>query len=175
MTQSAEPWSVPVRLDEIGRALDRRIEADAPTRDRIAKALGIEALNELAADLRVTQTGPAGEVKGRLHAKVVQICGVTLEPFETAIDTDFAVPFTTEPAAGPDPETEEFGLADLDAPDVIDNGVIDLGAYVVEHLALELDPFPRKPGVEFEAPEAERETSPFAVLAGLNPQKKQDS
>ena len=44
---------------------------------------------------------------------------------------------------------------------------LDLGAYLVEHLALEIDPFPRKPGVEWEPPPAETPASPFAVLQQL--------
>ena len=44
---------------------------------------------------------------------------------------------------------------------------VDLGAYVVEDLSLAIDPFPRKPGVAFEAPEQTGELSPFAVLAKL--------
>ncbi len=168
----ADPWPVIVRLDEVGKRLDRHLVADATDRARIAEALGLQALNALAAEVTVTQTGPGGEVRGDLHAKVVQICGISLEPFETDIRSAFAVPFTTAPAAEPDPEGQEFGLADLDAPDVIPTGVLDVGAYVVEHLALELDPFPRKPGVEFEAPPPEHEASPFAVLAELKPPEK---
>ena len=33
---------------------------------------------------------------------------------------------------------------------MLEGDAIDLAAYVVEHLALEIDPFPRKPGVEFD-------------------------
>ena len=44
---------------------------------------------------------------------------------------------------------------------------VDLAAYVVEHLALEIDPWPRKPGVVFEAPEGPAEPSPFDVLREL--------
>lgn len=168
----ADPWPVIVRLDEIGKRLDRKLVADEMDRARIAESLGLEGLNLLEAEVVITQTGPAGEVKGDLHAQVVQICGVSLEPFETSIRSAFTVPFTTEPAAEQDTEDQEFGLADLDAPDVIETGVLDVGGYVVEHLALELDPFPRKPGVEFEAPPPEREASPFAVLANLKPPGK---
>ena len=168
----ADPWPVIVRLDEVGKRLDRHLIADETDRARIAESLGLPALNALEANVTVTQTGPAGEVRGELHAKVVQICGVSLDPFETDIRSAFAVPFTIEPAAAPDPEDQEFGIADLDAPDVIETGVLDVGGYVVEHLALELDPFPRKPGVEFEAPAPEREASPFAVLAELKPPEK---
>ena len=39
-----------------------------------------------------------------------------------------------------DPEGE-------DPPDLLDEDRIDLADYVVEHLALDIDPFPRKPGV----------------------------
>ncbi|HWE46237.1 MAG TPA: DUF177 domain-containing protein [Caulobacteraceae bacterium] len=172
-SSEADPWPVIVRLDEVGKRLDRRMLADEMDRARIAKALGLEALNLLEADVAILQTGPGGEVRGQVHAKVVQICGVSLEPFETDIRSDFSIPFTTEPAAGADDaEDHEFGLADLDAPDVIETGVLDIGAYVIEHLALELDPFPRKPGVEFEAPPEEHEASPFAVLAELKPSGK---
>ena len=41
--------------------------------------------------------------------------------------------------------------------------------HVIEHLALEIDPFPRKPDAVFEPPATEEETSPFAVLKGLKP------
>ena len=48
---------------------------------------------------------------------------------------------------------------------------IDLAAYVVEHLALELDPFPRKPGAEFDYQPEAAEVSPFAVLKKLTDPK----
>jgi len=50
---------------------------------------------------------------------------------------------------------------------VLENDSIDLAAYVVEHLSLELDPFPRKPGAVFEPPAEEGSASPFAVLRKL--------
>ena len=55
-----------------------------------------------------------------------------------------------------------------DPPDLIVNGLFDLGALAAEFLALALDPYPRKPGVSFveTAPEAEgpESVSPFAAL-----------
>jgi len=38
---------------------------------------------------------------------------------------------------------------------------------VIEHLVLEIDPFPRAPDAEFTPPEAEPESSPFGKLAQL--------
>ena len=40
---------------------------------------------------------------------------------------------------------------------------------MIEHLALELDPFPRKPGAVFVQPPEPTELSPFAALKSLKP------
>ena len=106
-----------------------------------------------------------------LEARVEQICGVTLEPFGNEVSSDFELRFTTrEPE--PPPPGEELGLADLDAPEYVPGPTLDLGALVVEELSLALDPFPRKPGVVFEPPQAESEPSPFAALAALKREPK---
>ena len=50
------------------------------------------------------------------------------------------------------------------------DGRIDLGALTAESLALALDPYPKKPGVEFEPPAVDGTSegeSPFAVLSRL--------
>jgi hypothetical protein len=70
------------------------------------------------------------------------------------------------PEPAPDGEIELDLEAD-DPPDVLDGDVLDLGAYLVEHLALEIDPFPRKPGVAFEAPAEPAAPSPFDALKRL--------
>jgi hypothetical protein len=167
------PWSVPLRLDDIGSGVERRLVADDAVRARIAKALGLEGLKTLEADLRVRSGAEHGSVSGAIRAEVVYLCGVTLEPFESLIEAEFEDHFTTRapdlPAAG-----EELGLADLDTPDFIEGGVIDLGGYIVEQLALEIDPFPRKPGAVFEPPVGEEPPSPFEALAALKPRAGKD-
>ena len=48
------------------------------------------------------------------------------------------------------------------------NGQIDLGALTAEFLALGLDPYPRKPGVDFSYQDpADEKDSPFAALGKL--------
>jgi hypothetical protein len=97
---------------------------------------------------------------------------VTLEPFDSDLEGEVRVRALPEGSAalgGPD---EAGGELDLDPegddpPDALEGDRIDLAAYVVEDLSLAIDPFPRKPGVEFEAPEQPGEPSPFAVLAKL--------
>jgi uncharacterized metal-binding protein YceD (DUF177 family) len=68
--------------------------------------------------------------------------------------------------------TAEDGVVEVpledDAPEEIDSLHYDLAAALIEEFILALDPYPRAPGVEFQAPEGEGATeSPFAVLKGL--------
>ena len=60
-----------------------------------------------------------------------------------------------DPAGGRRRETLTVSLADEDDPDPVIDGKIDLGALAAEFFALGLDPYPRKPGVEFVAPAEE--------------------
>lgn len=166
-----EPWSDPVRLSEVARGpSERRLVADEVARRRTAETLGLDELLSLEADVRLSPWLDGARLSARWRARVVQTCGVTLDPFETELAGEFevsAVPAgsaaASEPAGGElaiDPEAP-------DPPDVLEEDRIDPAAYVVEHLALEVDPYPRKPGVVFEPPEAEPEQSPFAALAAL--------
>ncbi len=164
-------WSVPVRLDQVGKGTGRRLVADATQRSVLAGQLELDSLDLLEAEVEVLPWGRDYEIKGTFRAKVVQTCGVTLEPLPTQIEGRFSVKASeTPPEDEHDPDLE-IGLDTPDPPDVIENGQIDVAAYVIEHLALEIDPFPRKPGAEFEPPVTAPEPSPFAVLAQLRRDK----
>ncbi|NEX92085.1 DUF177 domain-containing protein [Caulobacter sp. 17J65-9] len=169
------PWSVPVRLEVVGAGLTRRLVAEEAVRARIAKALDLAGLDSLEADVEVRPVLDTHyEIRGRFRAAVVYTCGVTLETFPSEVDGDFDMRATTDPAAVSYEDSGEITLETMDPPDLIEHGVLDLGAYVVEQLALGLDAFPRKPGVEFETPAQEAEPSPFAKLAQLklnNPER----
>ena len=100
---------------------------------------------------------------------MTQTCVVTLEPFEAEVAEPVELRFADLPEAaldGGEPRVVE--VAEEDAPDPIVSGRIDLGALTAEFLALGLDPYPRKPGVAFDAPGETRE-SPFAALGRLRP------
>lgn len=163
------PWSERIRLDQIGRGASRELEADEAARGRIAKALDLEALDRLEAVVELKPAGKGWRLDGKLSASVVQACGVTLEPLPADLTSEFQVDlieaaYAPAPPTGPDAE-----IVDPDGPDVIEDGGVDLAVYVVEHLFLALDPYPRKPGAVFEPPAAEAEPSPFDVLKSLKP------
>ena len=166
------PWSETLRLSELKHgAVTRRLEPDDAVRARIARALDLDALPALTAELEAAAWLDGARLTGRWSAEVVQTCGVTLEPFTSALSGEIAVRAVPQdsPAAGAGDRDVALDLDAEDPPDVLTEDRIDLAGYVVEHLALEVDPYPRKPGVEFEPPPAEPEASPFAVLKTLKP------
>jgi uncharacterized metal-binding protein YceD (DUF177 family) len=163
-----QPWSVCVTLPDVQRgARIVNLEPDAPTRAKIAKMLDLVELNRLTARVEVSAYFDGAQINGSWTGAVVQTCGITLEPFETALHGAFQVHCV--PHGSPliiEPENDvEVDLGQPDPPDILENDSIDVAHYVVEHLALEIDPFPRKPGAAFEPRAPENPQSPFAVLA----------
>jgi hypothetical protein len=170
MTAQPSPWPKFVPLGEARRGAAMRLVADAATRASIARALDLEALDALEADVELAAWLDGAVVEARWRAEIVQICGVSLDPFPTQLEGRFTV--RVVPAGSPNaplPTEGEIVIDPLaeDPPDIVDGEAIDVGGYVVEHLALEIDPFPRKPGVEFESPADAATSSPFDVLRGL--------
>ncbi len=164
-------WPHPVRWPEIQHGPSRlELVADSATLGRVAAALDLVAAKSLRADLTLGSWLDGIAIDGRIEALVTRICGVSLEPFDEAIDEAMSVRIVPpgSPNAPAAPEADiMLDLEAEDPPDVLEGDTIDLGAYVVEHLALALDPFPRRPGAVFQPPQAGEPPGPFAVLAGL--------
>jgi len=172
MTAEDPPWSLRAPLSDLRRGpMTLDLTPDAEVQRAIAKALKLEDLQGLKGQVRLSPWLDGVELSGQWSAVVTQICGVSLDPFQTPLSGDFQI--RCAPLGSPlliPPESEvEIDLDADDPPDALEHDWVDVAAYVVEHLALEIDPFPRKPGVEFVAPPAETPPSPFAVLARLQP------
>lgn len=160
------PYSEPVRLHQVGAGVTRRLEPDVAARGRIAKALDLASLDSFVAEMTLAPSPGGWRLSGRVRASLAQTCGITLEPLPVEIDA----PFSLTLAEAPDEEADEIVITlDDESPDPIEGGQVDLGQYAVEQLALQLDPFPRKPGAEFVQPPEPTEISPFAVLKQLRP------
>ena len=167
---AAPVWSVLVAVADVpetGRRLE--LAADAPSREAVAKAVGVVALLRLAAVFDLMRVGADGlRVAGRVSAKVVQSCVVTLEPIESEIDEDIALVFMPEAALPADAQDEEGIDTGDDPPEPLRDGVVDLGVVATEFLLLGIDPYPRKPDAVFVAASADDPAAhPFAALAAL--------
>lgn len=168
-------WPATLKLHELGRGpVKLTLEPDEAQRAAIAKQLGLKSLPSFAARVTAKPWLDGVELTGRFDAVVEQVCGASLEPFEQPVEGQIEVRAVPEgsPHAGP-PEGGELDL-DLEAPDppdLLERDVVDVSGYVLEHLALEIDPFPRKPGATFDYQAPEEETSPFAALKKLTEPK----
>lgn len=172
---AAVSWDKPVKLHELSRGpLRLTLEPDAAERAVIAKRLGLKSLPSLTAQVTVKPWLDGAEISGRFKAVVEQVCGISLDPFEEPVEGEIDV--RAAPAGSSNVTATEGGELDLDVdapdpPDILESDVLDVAGYLVEHLALELDPFPRKPGVTFDYQPPEEETSPFAALKKLTDPK----
>ncbi|MBU4434218.1 MAG: DUF177 domain-containing protein [Alphaproteobacteria bacterium] len=165
------PWPCEVKLGRVDRGgVSVRLEPDAAQRKALAKQLGLVAIEALEAEVYLTPWLDGAEVSGLIRARVTQTCGVTADEFEEPIDARFKVHvISADSYEAPQEEGGELALdpeAD-DPPDILEGDMVDVSGYVLEHLALELDPFPRKPGAVFEPPEPTAEISPFSALKTL--------
>ena len=172
MTRARElPFSRPVevaRLDPKGQLFE--LQATDAERAALAAEWALPAISRLAAQLTVTPArNGMVDVTGALEAQVTQTCVVTLDPFDTDIQSPVEVTFAPEEKAAALKAVSDRDPDAPDPPDPIENGRIDLGRLAAEFLALELDPYPRKPGAAFEWKDEDMSASPFAGLAHLRP------
>ncbi len=166
---SESPWSHLLPWATLRSGGNLTLEADAATRARIADFLGLEGLARLTAALNYRPWLDGAEVSGRLTGAATRTCGVTLDPLEEKIDESFDLRVVPEGSANaPAAEAElTISLEEEDPPDTAPAPGVDLGDYVVEALALALDPFPRKAGAELDLPLSSASISPFAALKSL--------
>jgi hypothetical protein len=171
----SEPFIRAVRADSIPPdGLELSIEANEVERAALAKRNGLPGIARLTAKFAVSRAGRGViRVRGEVHAEATQSCVISLEPIEAVldetVDVRFAAPAEESPLRrGPSasPAEVEVSYGEEDEPDPIVDGKIDLGALAAEFMILGLDPYPRKPGVDFTPPssDSERPDSPFANL-----------
>ncbi len=163
-----------------GGASERLVASDSE-RAALAARLGLVQLLSLEAalDLRVWR-GCGLEVEGVLKARVVQTCVVSLEPLESAVEAPIRaqyLPAVMIPADSPEATEAALDPFAADPPELLpEGGRLDLGELVSQHLAVAIDPYPRRANVEFAA-HLEKATAPeqgpFAKLAALKRQPEE--
>jgi len=149
------------------------LRPEAPERALLAEELAINAVRKL----RFTGTlEPEGARDWRLVAElgatVVQPCVVTLAPVTTRIDTHVTRGYLAD---WQEPTGEEAEMPEDDTTEPLP-ARLDLGAVMLEALALALPDYPRAPDAELEAgqfaapgiaPMTDEEAKPLAGLAAL--------
>ncbi|MGL4322543.1 MAG: YceD family protein [Beijerinckiaceae bacterium] len=169
MTQkSAEPpFSYKVIVTDVPpKGMEVTVEADARERAALAADFDLPDILSFKGKFLIGHTSLGLRVTGEVRARVVQVCGISMDPFETDVKESVSVDYASSKQHT---ILESEGFAADDPPDEIIGGQIDVGALMAEFLALGLDPFPRKPDADFsfrdEAGEAA--LSPFARLQAV--------
>ncbi len=170
------PYSHLIKVADLpSQGLDLRLAPGADVCARLAQHLHLPAVANLEAQLHIApERADGAHVTGEVRGRVTQVSVVSLEAFDTEVtepvDIRFATAATIAREVANAPED-----SDTDPPDLIVEGVIDLGLLVTEFLALGLDPYPRRPGEVFEphleSIEAVAPASAFSALARLKDPK----
>ena len=164
------------RLSEAG--YEAAIELAPDELARLAQWVDILGVNRFEGRVSLTRLSSTRfNYAAELEAEIVQACTVTLEPVSARLSLDFTrelhlvrqvkkmIDFSGElsPAAGNE-----------DVPEEIDNTRFDLAAPLLVEFSLAIDPYPRAPGVAFDAPEAAQDDreNPFAVLGKLKEKRQ---
>jgi hypothetical protein len=144
------------------------VVADAAQCAALAADFGLPAIKSLRGDFTLLhERGGIIKADLRLRATVTQLCVITLEPFDAAIDEQAELRFVPARLVSETADLGEVDAETLEGPDEIPytGGSIDLGAALAEQLALSLDPYPRKPGAALPEEVSAPEAHPFAALA----------
>ena len=171
------PFSYPVKVENISaNAVVVHVEASGRELEGLAELWQVVGVKSLKAELQIARWKKDGvRMKGRVEADVVQSCVVTLEPVETHIDEPFEQIFVPEGSKLARIVTGEAAEMVLDPegpdlPEAFSGDAIDVGEVVTEFAALAIDPYPRKPGIEFadhlegDPQEKSGRRNPFAAL-----------
>lgn len=170
------PWSAPVIVAQIPESgLHRDIEADETARAALAKIADLRGIESARASFDLTPgRADSVHVRGRVTARVGQVCVVSLDPIENDVIEEIDLLFVPEsqvPALAEtiDDDGNDAGEDAPDPPEPIVNGMIDLGRLATDALFLGLDPYPRKPDAVLELPSIadDPEDHPFAALKAL--------
>lgn len=140
-------------------------------RERLAAWEDIAGVNLFQGEVTLKRRSPTRFIyQAKLTAELTQACVVTLEPVQSRIERQF----TRELHFAPHKYAQKggaitLGAAEDDAPEEIESLKFDLAGPLLEELSLAIDPYPRAPGVTFEAPQEQLDASenPFAVLKAL--------
>lgn len=166
--RSSPEFSRPLPADRVPAAGSlENITAEPAELKALAARMKLPAIHALSAEIRATPWRGGGiKLEGHITADLEQVSVISLEPFRETVSLPLARYFLPPGAAA--------GSSGEEDADPIQGGSIDLGEVVAETLALDLDPYPRKPGEAFaehvedaESPPGSR--SPFAVLGRKSP------
>ncbi len=156
--QSEWPYLLDIE-DLTSTTLEVTFSANQDECRALSRRFAVEGLSHVTANLEVSPV-QAGLIRitGSVTARVHQLCVVTQEPVDTDIEEPVEGCFAEEVKAVSFAKArkdrdmakghaEQEILNEVDDPEPVVNGQIDLGELAAQHLSLGIPAFPRRPGV----------------------------
>ena len=146
------------------------LSANDEQRAKLAKWVGVEAIEAFVARITLQRrSANRFAYDARLAADILQSCVVTLEPVHSHLDVNVerTLHLVKVPSSA-QVSPRELAPCTEEGPEEIQDPRYDIAGPVLEEFALAIDPYPRAPGVVFEAAaDSEPRESPFAALKSL--------
>lgn len=168
------PFELFYDLGDLGRAgAEIRISLGEGERKRLARWANIDSVDAFTAEVALKKYSPSRYAfQASLEATIVQSCVVTLEPVRSRIERQITRELLlSSPVkrALPKEALPPSPTVDDELTEEIESLTYDLAAPLLEEFSLAIDPYPRAPGVAFEAPKdnPEKSEGPFAALKAL--------
>ena len=145
--------SIPINVAQLpssGITINKSTKKDVCS--KIASRLAVQALESFIINISVCRGNEptlTANVTGEIQAKIIQACSVTLEPISSTLCIPVRLTFAEQnhdtPASLTDIDSEEEAW-----PELMCGGKFDLGDVLIQLLAVEINPFPRKPEASLE-------------------------
>jgi hypothetical protein len=174
---SAE-FSHPIKVDGLtpDKIRHERFAATPAECAALAERFGLRELEyfRVRTSIRRVAGGTAVRLEGAFEAEVVQACVVSLQDVHARVAGEFETFFSEDGKSDDEIDFSQEGAENI--PEPLVNGEIDLGEVAAQYLALELDPYPRAPGVSLAAQMTEMggnapRNNPFQVLQAVMDQE----
>ncbi len=138
------------------------LKVDPADYERIAKRLGVLALNACEGEINIAVTRKVIHISGMVKGTVIRECVASLEEMTEDVHDSFELELLRQSV----PQNDNKAPEDIDLVEVHEGDVLDIGEQLIQQFALAMAPFPRKEGAISLAAEYGHggTTSPFANL-----------
>jgi len=159
-------WS---RIVDIGTLSDSEksfsLQTSEAERTAIAERLGVLKVISLRGNVHLSRVNDGVDLRADLDAVLERTCSASLAPMQEVINETIETLFSH--TVVDKREADDIVLSD-DAIEPLEGDTIDIAEFLVQQLALVMDPWPRKSDARSLAEDFGKsgESSPFSVLKG---------
>ncbi len=174
MTKNTSEFSRILDVNAVGNAIkEHKLAAKPDERKALASRLDVLEIELFEVIYTVKQIpNKSFKVEGKIKAKITQTCVSTMEPVKKKVTSQFGLFLRPENPNSVNEDDLDLSVLSTELEEEIDipaTGKIDMGEVFTQYLALDINPYPRKEGVESTHKEFEEnsEKNPFDVLKKL--------